>query len=132
MTTDIGLKYFSRYELQCKGSGEFNIAPGFGEWIDSIREEWGMPLTVNSCCRNTKHNKKVGGKKHSYHLTDRPNRDFGTCAIDFRIYGGVNRRKFVEMIIKKFPEASIGVNRKFIHIDRRSHYEGVPPMLFTY
>jgi hypothetical protein len=99
MRTDINLKYFSRSELQCKGSGEFRLAPGFGEFLDQVRDTWGKPLTVNSCCRSMTHNEAEGGAKNSYHLLDHPTRKFGTCAADFAI-GAADRRAFVAMMCK--------------------------------
>ena len=131
MPTDIGLKYFTRAELQCKGSGKFKLADGFGEFLDRVRDAWGKPLTVNSCCRCMAHNQAEGGAKNSYHLLDHPSRAFGTCAVDFAIPAH-ERRAFVVMILTKFPDASIGVAKAFLHVDLRTKYDGSPATLFTY
>lgn len=131
MTTDIGLLHFSHAELACKGTGIVKLAEGFGQWIDEIRISWDKPLTVNSCCRSVEHNKAVGGVPNSYHLFDLPGRDFDTCAVDFAISAN-QRREFVAMILRKFPDASIGIAKTFVHVDRRNHYDGSPPTLFTY
>jgi hypothetical protein len=129
--TDIGLKYFTRAELACKGSGEFRLAPGFGEFLDQVRAAWGKPLTVNSCCRSMAHNAAEGGVKDSYHLCDHPTRKFGTCAVDFAI-GPTDRRAFVAMMLAKFPDVSLGIAKTFVHCDLRAKYDGSPATLFTY
>jgi len=132
MPTDIGLRYFTNAELACKESGKLVLAPGFGEWLDDIREQWGQPLKITSCCRSLVYNAKVGGRPNSYHIYNHPDRDFGTCAADIAITAGMERRAFIEMLLKNFDDCSIGVNSKFIHIDRRTHYDGSGEVLFTY
>lgn len=89
MTTDIGLKYFTGDELRCKSSGILRLSPpngdypGFGARIDALREAWGRPLKVNSCCRSLVHNTAIGGNIHSLHVADFPYHPTnGTCAID--------------------------------------------------
>ena len=131
MVTDIDLIYFTRAELACKGSGEFRLADGFGDFLDNIRGAWGKPLIVNSCCRSMAHNQAEGGAKNSYHLLDHPGRSFGTCAVDFAI-SAHDRRDFVALILEKFPTASLGIAETFVHVDLRHDYDGSPPTLFTY
>lgn len=125
-------KYFTPDELKCKGTGVVRLANGFEEWINSIREVWGKPLTVNSCCRSLDYNKKIKGAKDSYHIYNHPDRSYGTCAIDLDIKGGIERREFIKMLFNHFPDASIGVNKAFIHVDRRAYYDKTDPLLFTY
>jgi hypothetical protein len=99
MTTDIGLKYFSRAELACKETGVLKLADGFGPWIDSIRMCWGKPLKPTSCCRSLEYNAKVGGAKNSFHIYNHPDRAYGTCAIDFAMIEAEERRNFVKMLL---------------------------------
>jgi hypothetical protein len=131
MTTDIGLLHFTRAELACKSSGQFRLADGFGEFLDEVRDAWGKPLAVNSCCRSMAHNQAESGVKDSYHICDHPTRKFGTCAVDFTI-GAAERRAFVAMILAKFPDASLGIAQTFMHVDLRQRYDGAPATLFTY
>lgn len=48
--------------------------------IEHVANNWGL-VRVNSTCRSRKHNRRVGGSKHSYHLTGN--------AADIRIWGNV-------------------------------------------
>lgn len=48
--------------------------------IYHVARNWGR-VRVNSTCRSRKHNRRVGGSKHSYHLSGR--------AADIRVWGDV-------------------------------------------
>lgn len=86
------MKYFKDSELADKATGIVQLAPacasypGFGARIDALRQAWGKPLIVNSCCRSKAHNAKVGGHPRSLHVYDFPYHDTGgAAAIDFKL-----------------------------------------------
>ena len=60
--------HFQRREFACKcGCGADNIDPALVQMCETIRDNIGVPLIVNSGVRCEKHNAKVGGVKGSYH-----------------------------------------------------------------
>ena len=60
--------HFQRREFTCKcGCGKDNIDPALAQMCETIRDNIGVPLIVNSGVRCEKHNAKVGGVKGSYH-----------------------------------------------------------------
>ena len=60
--------HFQRREFACKcGCGAYNIDPALVQMCETIRDNIGVPLIVNSGVRCEKHNAKVGGVKGSYH-----------------------------------------------------------------
>ena len=67
------------------------------------------PVTVNSTCRGRRHNSRVGGARHSHHLSGR--------AVDFRVRGASARA--VHAFLRS--HASVGglklYRRGFFHID---------------
>lgn len=127
MTTDIGLKYFTRRELQCKGSGIFRLADGFGDKIDELRLAWGKQLVVNSCCRSKAYNASVGGHPHSLHVADLPYWPTnGTCAIDIADTSKDFRDLAWELGF------SLGLGNTFTHCDLRVIYAGLPQTKFSY
>lgn len=67
------------------------------------------PVTVNSTCRGPRHNSRVGGARHSHHLTGN--------AVDFRVRGAGARSVYAFLR----SHASVGglklYRRGFFHID---------------
>jgi hypothetical protein len=67
------------------------------------------PVTVNSTCRNRRHNSRVGGARHSHHLSGN--------AVDFRVRGASARSVYSFLR----SHASVGglkfYRRGFFHID---------------
>jgi len=128
------LKYFTAKELQCPQSGIVKLAPGFDVKLDELREAYGAPLHVNSCCRSTAHNANVGGADNSFHIYDRQGRGVqGTCAIDIRMTDGKSRWRLANIAMEL--GWSVGVAKGFLHLDRRTDYpeSGWPePVMFTY
>lgn len=70
------------------------------------------PVTVNSTCRSRRHNSRVGGARHSHHLSGN--------AVDFRVRGASSRS--VHAFLRN--HASVGglkfYRRGFFHIDTGS------------
>lgn len=139
MTTDIGLKYFSRIELQCHDDGSFKLQPegapsgypGFGARIDALREAWGQPLIVNSCCRTAAYNATLEeSSPHSLHVWDTPfyadRGQVGTAAIDLREISDEFRELAWSLGF------SLGLGKTFTHCDDRSKIIGLPQVKFYY
>lgn len=126
------MKYFTDDELQCPGSGIIWLADGFAEKLVELREAWGKPMHVNSCCRSLKHNTAIGGHPNSAHVYDHPDRSFtGTYAIDIRCIDSANRADLVQLALSK--GWCIGINKTFLHLDRRLDYlPGYQQVIFLY
>ena len=61
---------FKVNEFSCKGKGccsTVYIDSELVEYLQKIRDYFGMPVTINSGYRCAKHNKAVGGVANSYH-----------------------------------------------------------------
>lgn len=113
--------YFSDDELRCKGSGVMLLAEGFAEKLDKLREHFGRPMYVNSGCRSYGHNIAVGGHPNSAHIYDHPQREFkGSYAVDIRCTDAATRADMVKAGL--LLGWSIGVNKTFVHFDRRTDY----------
>lgn len=62
--------HFSRGELACKcGCGLMNVKGRLLVTLEAIRESVGKGVNIESGCRCTAHNKKVGGATNSAHLS---------------------------------------------------------------
>ena len=122
-------KFFSTSEMECKcGKKCYNLAPGFIEKLDELREAFGYAMIPTSCCRCPTHNGKEGGKTSSFHLITN-SISKGTCAID------IKRKDYnydAALICTALDLGwSIGLAKTFIHLDRRGDY-GAPRVIFTY
>ena len=109
------LKYFSIQDFDSPdepGSGTL-MNEEFLLLLDKAREISGTPYRINSGVRTPYHNKYVGGKSNSAHLSTRQG---GPCAVDIAVKG--SRDRF--LILKGLIEAGchrIGVAKTFIHAD---------------
>lgn len=121
---------FSHKELACKSSGQVILADGFADKLTMLRVAFGQPMTVNSCCRSTEHNRDIGGHWRSLHCYDEPTRGLNGCAaIDIRTPDIVYARLLVETALAHYW--SVGVSRAFVHLDRRD-FAGLPAGMFGY
>lgn len=128
--TDLNLKYFTHNELKCRSTGIVLLAPGFGEKLDDLREEWGKPLKVNSCCRSIEYNKSIGGASHSYHIYEDVGRPYvGTCAIDFAFLDGTDKGNFVTLAWRLGWR--VEVRDTWVHVDLATIYDNKPQIMFT-
>lgn len=125
-------KYFSDHELADKETGIVKLSPGFGDRIDALREAWGEPLLVNSCCRTAARNKRIGGHPKSLHVYDHPfHPTGGSCAIDFHLMQGDDETEAFKLIAMDMG-FSIGDEPGCIHVDDRTRVLGLPQRRFSY
>ena len=117
---------FSDKELACRHCGKLVLAPGFAEKLKELRLEFGLPMTLSSCCRCSEHNRQEGGNAGSFHLTE----NIKWKAIDVVRRGAEYDRKLLSTALKL--GWSIGIAKAFIHLDRRSDYTDLKAALFTY
>ena len=112
-------KYFSDTEFKSKdGHNEDSpypktiVSPKLLELLDSIREEIGVPVLVNSGYRSPSHNKAVGGVSNSQHV-------FGTAA-DITIKDKTKLKSLKEICDRLNPNGGVGLNyNTFVHVDVR-------------
>jgi zinc D-Ala-D-Ala carboxypeptidase len=125
--------HFSRAELQCKcGCGLAQFHPGFLDHLETLRRAYGRPMKLSSACRCAAHNAKASPQApiRSLHIGDRETRPGhrGTLAVDVAVAGEGKGDLFA---LAWRHGWSIGWNRAFLHIDRRSDI-GMPQTTFEY
>lgn len=105
--------YFSRKEMECKGTGECDMNEGFMSKLIKVREKYNKPMIITSGFRHPAHNMVVGGVRNSPHTQGR--------AADIHVVG-----KDAYRLIRIAIEAGmtgIGVSqrgqheKRFIHLD---------------
>jgi len=100
---------FSRREFACKcGCGFDDISLKLVEKLQKVRDLCGFPLTVNSGCRCELHNKRVGGRVNSAHLTGK--------AVDIAVKNSWERYFILDAALRaKFSR--IGIYETYVHLD---------------
>ncbi len=132
LTMRVSKAYFSDKELACKCCGVVKLNPIFDSKLLQLRSNMNEPMKVNSCCRCSEHNKKVGGASKSFHLLDHSGFSTdGTCAID------IPRSPYNSYNIKLVLEAwelnmRVGVHPQFFHFDIAPDVVGKPQIVFAY
>lgn len=112
-----GIKYFKRSEFACKCGkycNGFPVEPNekLVETLETIREHFGVPVTVSSGIRCKTHNTNVGGASQSQHMK-------GTAA-DIKVKG-ISPSEVVKYAESLMPNTGgIGTYNTFTHIDVRS------------
>lgn len=118
MISSNGKTYFTEEELQCKLTKKVVLAPGFELALVTLREKWGKPMTVNSCCRSKQHNFNEGGNPKSLHVYDSPFWPTqGTCAIDIAVTDPLRVAALTQLALSM--GWWVGFNKAFLHLDRR-------------
>lgn len=104
------MRYFTYDEFDSPdlpGSGEF-MQQEFLDLLDDARDIAGVPFIINSGFRTEGHNRAVGGKETSSHLTG--------WAADIRATTS-NRRYLVIAALCEVGFTRIGVADTFVHVD---------------
>lgn len=66
------MKYFARSEFACKcGCGFDTVDYKLAEILDTVRQHFGNPCTINSGCRCERHNIFTNGSLRSQHMLGR-------------------------------------------------------------
>lgn len=102
-------KYFSDKELRCSCCKKNRCTDYFLEKLESLRIEFGRPMTVNCAYRCEVKNKLVGGALNSYHLAGQ--------AVDIHIPDSQYRAELVKVAL--MLGWSVGVYETFVHLDLR-------------
>lgn len=117
-------EHFKVSEFTCKcGCGYNVIDQKVIDMAETLRQELGVPVRVNSGCRCEKHNSKVGGVKGSKHVKGKAC-DLSCSLGSAKMFEAVKRLKAEG----KLPDLDYCIKYKtFIHIDcggkRKSLYE---------
>jgi uncharacterized protein YcbK (DUF882 family) len=102
-------KYFKYEEFDSpdiQGSGQM-MSDSFIKMLDSVREEYGKPIRINSGFRTEEANTRAGGVSNSSHLKG--------LAADLRVKNSKERYELLTVLMKYFDR--IGVAKSFIHVD---------------
>lgn len=112
-------QHFKAEEFRCKdGTKEFLWAPKLLEILETIRNHFNAPVTINSGYRTPSWNVKVGGTPNSYHCKG--------MAADIVVKGHSSKEvaKYADSIMK---QGGIIRYTNFVHVDVREkrYREGV-------
>lgn len=104
-------KNFDSDEFKCPCCGEFINSLAFRAFVAKLqdaRTEAGIPFVITSGYRCWNHNKDVGGKRDSSHLTG--------IAVDLRAQTASERFGLINALLKA-GFTRIGIGRNFVHVD---------------
>ncbi len=119
-------EHFKVSEFTCKcGCGYNVIDQRVIDMAETIRQELGVPVRVNSGCRCEKHNRAVGGTKGSFHMKGKA-ADLSCSLGALKMFEAVKRLK-EEGKLPDMEYCILYKGRNFIHIDcgkkRKNLYE---------
>jgi len=121
------MSYFSEDELKCQHCGAYEVDPEFLERLNSLRADYGKPMTVSSGYRCPEHPIEV--KKPSG-----PGAHTSSRAADIAVQGE-DALRLVELAIRH-GFTGIGINQKgssrFIHLDDISDDRFPRPTIWSY
>lgn len=105
--------HFKRSEFACRdGCGFDTVDHATLEILEAVRVAFGAPVIVTSAARCPDHNRAVGGARNSQHLYGR--------AADIKVKGH-DPEDVHNWIARRYPEASLGLYRTFVHVDTRTN-----------
>ena len=107
----LGLKNFSRKELECPCCKVLGIQEEAGRKLETLRENLGFPLKISSGFRCEKHNRALGGARESRHLLG--------LAFDIGTSRMTAKEKFLLLQEGTTIFQGVGVYNKHVHLDIR-------------
>ncbi len=108
-------RHFNRVEFKCSCGKCTDIAVDkeLIDVLEGVRAHFGKPLIITSSHRCVEHNKRVGGRPNSMHLTGK--------AADIQV-SRVEPLLVQDYLLNKYPEEyGIGKYVTFTHIDVRDY-----------
>ena len=102
------MRYFKVDEFECPCCGENNINPDLLVALDNARDIAEIPFVIESGFRCVEHNRAVGGKEDSSHLTG--------LAADIRATTSTDRYLILNALLF-VGFTRIGIGKTFIHAD---------------
>lgn len=110
------MSYFTREELRCRCPCHiYNPSVDLTLKLNLVRQNYGRPMIINSCCRCPSHNERVGGSKTSSHLTTKGKK---CVAVDIKFpKSGVDLYDLIDILPLQFDRILINPYKKFIHLD---------------
>lgn len=105
-------RHFRRAEFACRcGCGFDTIDHATLEILEAVRVAFDAAVVVTSAARCPAHNAAVGGASNSQHLYGR--------AADIQVRGHEPVDVY-SWIKRRYPHASLGLYRSFVHVDTRT------------
>ena len=106
--------HFSRHEFACKcGCGFDTVDTATLKLLETIRDTFLEPITINSGCRCAQYNQRVGGSKASQHMLGR--------AADFVVDSFSPMRVHIIAGNSLGSSGGLGSYSTFTHVDTRSN-----------
>lgn len=104
---------FSSKEMECKcGCGICNVSMEFIDLLQMVRDLCEIPFTITSGCRCLKHNRSIGSKDTSDHVTSKKIQCEG---VDIVCNNSEDRFVIVEAAtLCMMPR--IGISKHFVHL----------------
>ena len=125
----INSQFFTRKELSCKGTGEYEMNDEFMSKLEKLRIKFNEPMIITSGYRHPAHNMVVGGARNSAHIQGR--------AVDVLVMGKPALR--LVRLALECGMTGIGVKqrgpaiKRFIHIDDlEDSHENPRPWIWSY
>ncbi len=110
-------EFFRLGEFECPCCHQVKLVPYLVYLLDKLRKEVNAPVYISSGYRCENYNRKVGGKKHSYHPLGMAAHIFYRKANLFELATLANKVGFSTVIY--YPEGG------FVHVDIREHGLGL-------
>lgn len=130
--TEYVTEHFTREELACNGSDEFNYEEAFLCALEELRQECGFPFNVTSGCRAPDYNAAIGGHPNSMHLTWNPKYGCKACAVDIVMPSGHKLATLVEYALEKGFSVGLNKAKNFVHLDMRTMFTGRDSTVWVY
>ena len=125
----INSQFFTREELSCKGTGEYDMNEEFMSKLEKLRIKFNEPMIITSGYRHPAHNMAIGGARYSAHVQGR--------AVDVLVMGKPALR--LVRLALGCGMTGIGVaqrgaeTKRFIHLDDlEDSQENSRPWIWSY
>ena len=125
----INSQFFTREELACKGTGEYDMNEEFMSKLEKLRIKFTEPMIITSGYRHPAHNMAIGGARYSAHVQGR--------AVDVSVMGKPALR--LVRLALGCGMTGIGVAqrgsaaKRFIHLDDLEDSQENPrPWIWSY
>lgn len=128
--------HFTRRELGSPDTGEVRYAAGFLDSLEALRVDVDLAMAVTSGCRSPAYNQRLvddpryQASPTSLHMFSNPKWAIDACAVDVACTDPMVRHALIAAATAR--GFSVGVHPRFLHLDDRTTFAGLPAAIFLY
>eukprot|EP01084_Bolivina_argentea_P098554 177121_1 len=121
VTTKLSNNFMVSEFLCNDGSDGFRLSPALIQCVQSVRDDLGSSIVVNSGYRTVNYNQQIGGATNSFHMSG-TGADISTSSVGILQFADIVICNCANLFKSEGYDIGLGLDDSYIHIDMRQEF----------